>query len=501
MLPSDLLLVRRARGAVTPVYAPYTDDTRGLAQEMIRTVERSVGRKRGEITEELERFEELGFNFKFVRGLAALILRNCEFGINSTLEIEPRLLRKRVFLAASPFVLTKDERREVLEQVAKSIGTSPDTLEENLWADQEAELLLKKFAKPEPESLLRLYNLELTETLISKASRLTLTRVSDWKSLLWSVKKRGLMYRAQMMNGTFLLDIESPVSLSSGGGAYGDLLVDLFREVLRYSQWKILAEVRKNGSSPYVFELESERARELGLTLPATGTKKPSFDSEIERKFYYAFTSANTGWTIKREESPLVAGDAILLPDFSLERKGSKVYLEIVGYWTRDYLERKVKKLRSVKGTPVIVLADKKLSGEAKLAEVPGVIFFEKELGLNRVISELRKYEKGEYALPELTDVVELGGLEREARERAKEVLKESGYVISGATAISKRVLDAVAEKLREKQDPTYEDAERVCAQFGVNTPDVLRILGFRVVWKGLEPRIETKAGTINTDS
>lgn len=500
MLPSDLLLLRRARGTITPVYAPFNDDTRELAEEMIKTVEHSIGRKRGEIEEELEKFEELGFNFKFVRGLATLILRNCEFGVNATLADDPRHLRKRVFLAASPFVLTKEEREAVLEEVAKSLDTSSETLEENLWADQEAELLLKKFAKPNPDALLRLYNLELTETLISKASRLTLTRISEWKSLLWSVKKRGLMYRAQMMNGAFLLDIESPVSLTNGGGVYGDLLVDLFHEILRYSQWKVLAEVRKGGSPPYVFELENERARELGLAPSATGARKPSFDSEIERKFYYAFSSINTGWTIKREESPVIAGDSILLPDFSLEKNGSKVYLEIVGYWTRDYLERKVKKLHAVTGTPIIILADKKLSGEAKLAEIPGVIFFEKELGLNKVLAELGKYEKTEYDLPELKDIIELGALEREAREKAKRVLEEKGYVITGATAVSRRVLDAVAQRLREKDSPTYEDAERLCAEFHLNTPDVLRILGFRVVWRGLEPRIETKASAVNTD-
>jgi predicted nuclease of restriction endonuclease-like RecB superfamily len=71
-----------------------------------------------------------------------------------------------------------------------------------------------------------------------------------------------------------------------------------------------------------------------------------TYDSEIEKSFALQFQAVKSGWTLKREPEPIPAGNQVIIPDFSIERAGIKVYLEIVGFWTEEYLRRKIEKLK-----------------------------------------------------------------------------------------------------------------------------------------------------------
>ena len=70
-----------------------------------------------------------------------------------------------------------------------------------------------------------------------------------------------------------------------------------------------------------------------------------------------------------------------------------KVYLEIVGFWTPEYLQKKVEKLKEVK-EPVILLIDRKLKCSEKDFPSQEVIFFDKKIPANEVMQILRKYEE-----------------------------------------------------------------------------------------------------------
>ena len=46
------------------------------------------------------------------------------------------------------------------------------------------------------------------------------------------------------------------------------------------------------------------------------------------------------------QHNPLIADGKAMIPDFLFERFGRKVYFEIVGFWTKEYLERKSAKIK-----------------------------------------------------------------------------------------------------------------------------------------------------------
>ena len=69
------------------------------------------------------------------------------------------------------------------------------------------------------------------------------------------------------------------------------------------------------------------------------------FDSSIEEKFAIKFEHLANRWKIKREPDPLIVGKGVaFIPDFLFEKYGRKVYLEIVGFWTKEYPRKEIPK-------------------------------------------------------------------------------------------------------------------------------------------------------------
>lgn len=79
------------------------------------------------------------------------------------------------------------------------------------------------------------------------------------------------------------------------------------------------------------------------------------FDSTVEEKFARKFNEVvgeTRGWKLVREPDPLIAGDGkAFIPDFLIEKYGNRVYLEIVGFWTPEYLQRKLQKVKQIMNT------------------------------------------------------------------------------------------------------------------------------------------------------
>lgn len=94
------------------------------------------------------------------------------------------------------------------------------------------------------------------------------------------------------------------------------------------------------------------------------------YDSSIEQAFAEAFASlersqATHGWQLEREPEPLLLSDetgesaarGIFIPDFALTRGTRRIYVEILGFWTPAYRERKLQKLQYLRGRADLVLA------------------------------------------------------------------------------------------------------------------------------------------------
>src|SRR5918998_67212 len=405
MLTLQLLRVRTRNGAIYPLFCTREDDIE-LAKKMIQEFEQTWKNKekKAVLEDRISAMEEsdAGSDYKLVRAFYALLERRCKFKsresnsdndgeTSSTIPIiDPPRIRKAVFEESSKrgFALTELERVEIADSVASKLHLpSHDVVLKALWSDLDDNLILDYFDAIDPEALVGWYNLSLMQTLLFNCTKLDfyISGGSNWKRVLRSVKRLGLMYHLQQPRqqeeNRIICSLEGPLSLFKLTDRYGTLLAKLLpsiifpldkkREVSSGGEWHLDAWiVRKtmDGRKIYEFKISKNEIPELMTdpfsSIPSssvtekelTGPSSPSlyndynnFDSAVEEKFAKRFEQAETGWRLTREPDPLVLSNGgAFIPDFMFEKYDKKIYLEIVGFWTKDYLERKLQKLADI---------------------------------------------------------------------------------------------------------------------------------------------------------
>jgi uncharacterized protein len=406
MLTLQLLRVRTRNGAIFPLFCTKEEDVE-LAKKIIQEFEQTWKNKekKAVLEDRISAIEEsdAGSDYKLVRGLYALLERRCTFksrdsssdndgetSSTSTITIvDPPRIRKAVFEESSKrgFALTELERMEIADSVASRLHlSSHDVVLKTMWSDLDDNLILDYFDAIDPEALVGWYNLSLMQTLLFNCTKLDfyISGGLNWKRVLRTVKRLGLMYylqqSQQQQENRIICSLEGPLSLFKLTDRYGTLLAKLLPSIIFSSdkkressggdgEWHLDAWiVRKtmDGRKIYEFKISKNEIPELmtdpySSFPPSSITQKEVagssslyndyniFDSAVEEKFAKRFEQAETGWRLTREPDPLVLSNGgAFIPDFMFEKYDKKIYLEIVGFWTKEYLERKLQKLADI---------------------------------------------------------------------------------------------------------------------------------------------------------
>src|ERR671916_678330 len=410
MLTLQLLRVRTRNGAIFPLFCTKEEDIE-LAKKIIHEFEQAWKNKekKAALEDIISTIEEsdAGSDYKLVRGLYALLERRCTFkssdsnsngdiGTNNTFinpSIDPPRIRKEVFEESSKrgFALTEVERREIADTVASKLHLpSHDVVLKTMWSDLDDNLIIEHFDTIGPEALVGWYNLSLMQTLLFNCTKLDfyISGGLNWKHVLRTVKRLGLMYHLQQpqqqQENRIICSLEGPLSLFKLTDRYGTLLAKLLPSIIfpldkkregNDGEWHLDAwivrktmdgrkiyefkisknEIPKLMMDPYSsFPSSSVTEKELAGSSSTTSSSlyneyNNNFDSAVEEKFAKRFEQAETGWRLIREPDPLVLSNGgAFIPDFMFEKYNKKIYLEIVGFWTKDYLERKLQKLADI---------------------------------------------------------------------------------------------------------------------------------------------------------
>jgi predicted nuclease of restriction endonuclease-like RecB superfamily len=86
-----------------------------------------------------------------------------------------------------------------------------------------------------------------------------------------------------------------------------------------------------------------------------------AYDSRLEERFARDFRRTAPDWDLVREPEPVVAGNALVFPDFALQHRldpSRRWLLEIVGFWTPEYLARKLASYRAAGLSNLILCID-----------------------------------------------------------------------------------------------------------------------------------------------
>ncbi|MGH9854439.1 MAG: DUF790 family protein, partial [Blastocatellia bacterium] len=93
-------------------------------------------------------------------------------------------------------------------------------------------------------------------------------------------------------------------------------------------------------------------------------------------------------WSLARADAVIpVEHNQVMIPDFTLrDRSGREVYLEIVGFWTPEYLSRKIAKVTAARLNNLILAVSKRLALSEAAAKELDVVWFAGKLSASAVI-------------------------------------------------------------------------------------------------------------------
>ncbi len=219
------------------------------------------------------------------------------------------------------------------------------------------------------EALRADYDLAQAQALLYDAVRMTIEATGDFKHIVQYARLSRLLYRLDRLRaGGYRITFDGPNSVLRRTRAYGVDFARFLAALVQARGWRMEAEVvLRRGWRPVIFALTDTDGLRSRVPAPAL------FDSKAEETFARKFGPSRAGWQLRREAIILQAGEALVVPDFVFTHEdGTEVVLEIVGYWTPEYLAEKLAKLERVRGTHLIVAVRKALALRA--GRVPGEV-------------------------------------------------------------------------------------------------------------------------------
>ncbi len=390
MLTSEQSIVEYRAGRVIPdrltqnTHRHYVE----YAERMLAVYRAGLGRQRCELHRQVEQIfaEEPDCPIRRIEAFCKLLDDASVF--QADLPGNAAKLRLEVFSKAArlhPLVQAPDqlfEHEEVAakSQLAEELGTPWDVIDQSLYADVMAYQRLEQFTGyPDAAAFLSRYNVAQLQACLYRAESMTVTATRDLKTILGYAKLAKLLHEITRAEGVSPLhvarpswpcssDVHRPVRHQSRRGGQDASQADVQgRDALATHTYRItfsgpasvLRETRRYGVNfaRFLPALLACRGWSLEAVLQ-TPWKTPArlvisdadrftshlpppeeFDSSLEQSLADKFGPTRDGWQLIREGDILHEHQKTFIPDFTFRHEdGTEVFLEIVGFWTPEYL-------------------------------------------------------------------------------------------------------------------------------------------------------------------
>lgn len=471
MFPKELLEVRKRKGRIFPKFAGENEFE--LASAVIQLFRECKGENLGQIKKKLKNIEN-SKNYRKVRAFSRIIEKSPESEFEMPSELDPTSIRD--FLFKKGYVTSKKERETLFEEAASFFNTSKDLIERYLFADREEDQILIKIPEISPEDMIRLYNLSLLQTAIFDSLRMSFWTSSNHKDIFRRVKYLGLMY--QIINKE--VRITGTASLIKMTKRYGTSMAKLIPAILKAEKWRIEAEVLDSFANKiFVLDLDSSD----NILFPRIH-EEITFDSSLEEEFSRKLKSIKPGIEVLRETDVVESGNYAFIPDF-LVRKGKKeIFVEIAGFWTSDYIKKKMEKVRNAQ-IPLILIAREDYGIDDSSDDI---ILFSNRIPYNEVIKRINLEFKSSIDEIEFDgDIVNLMEFSEDGISMPDLMRKaqSEGYVVAGSIAVKKDLFEEVKKKVDEINPEDFSEVRSLLD--GHNIPhEFLEKMGYKIVWAGL---------------
>jgi predicted nuclease of restriction endonuclease-like RecB superfamily len=335
LLPESLLSYSVRDGVVAPHFLTAADHPwlRALLDEHARF----VGRRERELDERLR--EPLGPAAAPAKQRLAVHLLRRTLRTARPAGLEPRRVREVLF----PLATAAPSRAAALAGAAARLGVPAGELVRALFADLPGERLVAEPSPLSPAELALRVNLAQVQALVARALRVVIEVDGQARLLVRHARLRGLICTVEGRSAAGArLVLSGPFALFRHTLLYGRALAGLVPHLAWCRRFRLRADCRLR---------RRDATLVLGPADPIVPAAEPrAYDSRLEERFARDFRRAAPDWDLVREPEPVRAGGALVFPDFALvDRRDPRrrFLLEIVGFWTPDYLARKLAHLRA----------------------------------------------------------------------------------------------------------------------------------------------------------
>lgn len=383
MLPADLLLVtsREGRpGRASPRYLSGRDEVwvRAVVDASDAYVGRTVGERDAELPNRVRSIaREHGVSARAADGVAYVLSRRFKSEVDA--KLDPAKVRTVTFEEGARDELF--DRDAALTRAAARFTVSVDELRRALFADRPNRRRI--IPPPSPVSatdIVERYNLALVQGLLLRSERVTVEVREHVRAVVRFAKLSGLLCTYAVGENGTRLEVSGPLSILRHTTKYGFALASFFPAVVATTGFRLEARCVLKGE-PIVVHIDATDRIARTHKLPKDA------DSAVERALARDVGRLGTPWSLVREADAITIGGRAFFPDFTLRhRDGFLVLVEVVGFYTPEYLRSKLEALRGAASRPLVVCIDETLACDD--GEVPGTVLrFRKRVDAGSLIA------------------------------------------------------------------------------------------------------------------
>jgi predicted nuclease of restriction endonuclease-like RecB superfamily len=241
-------------------------------------------------------------------------------------------------LVEQPDRLFEYDEKKVKAGLSEKFGLPWEQIEQSLYSDVIDFQRLQTFeGYANAQSFLSRYNVAQIQACLYKAKNMIVLATDDFKTILRYAKLARLMHEITCLNSSkYRIVFSGPVSVLNETLRYGVNFARFLPALLACKGWEMTASVQTPWGKPAKLILSDKDGFTSHLPAPA------EFDSTVEESFAEKFGTERNGWQLIREGQILHLHQKTFVPDFTFRYKdGLEVLLEIVGFWTPEYLAYK----------------------------------------------------------------------------------------------------------------------------------------------------------------
>ena len=396
MLTADLVDARRKEGTLVlrSLDAAGRAEALALAEAYLEAARELVGHRREELEEAWDAVaaEKTKKRFKLAAGLRKLAADACTFEAET--DVDPVELRRVLFTRASEARRRDGERFDrarVLAEAARELGLEPDTVERAMFSDLKAEHVLRAAPTLDAASLVEAWELGQAQAVLLTAVRITceISAASPGlaRAFFAKLKFHKLLFSVERTDTGWRVVIDGPYSMFESVTKYGLKLACVLPALRALERWSLVADVRwGKAREPLVFRLSSKPARggsrgaSRGAKSDAPQTEPDLHLSDEVRELAEGIEALDTGWRARPATAILdVPGHGVCIPDLELTHPDDPepVYVEVLGYWSRDAVFRRVELAERGLGARIVFAVSSRLRVSAEVLDesVPASLY------------------------------------------------------------------------------------------------------------------------------